>query len=70
MSDHKKRVQSIALSDKSLAERAKDLVEYFETVEADNVYFSFNSARNTGSQTATVTVSNTDGTSEMFTVDF
>ena len=70
MSDHKKRVQSIALSDKSLAERAKDLVEYFETVEADNVYFSFNSSRNTDNQTATVTISNTDGTSEMFTVDF
>ena len=42
----------------------------FETVEADNIYFSFNSARNTDSQTATITVSNTDGTSEMFTVDF
>ena len=70
MSIHQKQLQIIALSDKSLAERAKDLVEYFETVEADNVYFSFNSARNTGSQTATVTVSNTDGTSEMFTVDF
>ena len=70
MSDHKKRVQAIALSDKSLAERAKDLVEYFETVEADNVYFSFNSARNTDSQTVTITLSNTDGTSEMFTVDF
>lgn len=68
--DHKKQIQIITFSDKPLSDKAKEIVEYFETVEAENIYFSFNTSRTTDEQVCTVTISYSLGNTETFSVNF
>lgn len=70
MSIHQKQLQIIAYTDKPLSERIKEAVEYFQSVDAENFYFSFNGNRPSNTHTCTVTISYSGGENETFSVDF